>query len=148
MRAMMTNPSFLPFVVSTIVLSLNLLFLWAWSGAVRGKTNTAINHEDSERYGAPLVADHPPEVARVLRAHANAQANIVPFIMLALLFVLLGGGARFAWIVFGIFVVARVLHSFVYLNAKQPWRTLMFAVGGVATLVLLGDIIYLIVTAA
>jgi uncharacterized MAPEG superfamily protein len=148
MRAVMTSPSFLPFAISSIVLALNLLFLWGWSGAVRGKTKTAMNPEDSERFGATLVADHPPEVARVLRAHSNAVANIVPFLMLALLYVLIGGTARFAWIVFGIFVGARILHSIVYLNAKQPWRTLMFVVGGVATLVLLGDIIYMMATAA
>lgn len=137
------SPAFLPYALSMLVLSLNLLVLWAYSGSVRGKTKTTPNQEDAGTIarGAKVVDGNPPEVARVLRAHDNAMANIVPFAILGLLFVLAGGSATVAYAVFGVFTAARLAHSFVYLAEKQPWRSLSFGVGGLTTLVLMGFIV-------
>jgi prostaglandin-E synthase 1 len=145
MNDWLSNPTFVVYVISCLVLCLNLLVLWGYSGAVRGKTKTAINEEDSEKFGAALKDLDPPQVARVLRAHANAQAAIYPFLFLGLVFVLAGGTAGTARIIFGVFVLARLLHSVVYLAGKQPWRTLFFIIGGLATLALIGDIVWLLV---
>ena len=123
-----SNPAFQAYAVTCVVLCLNLLFLWSYSGVVRGKTKTAINAEDSARFHVPLTAGDPPEVARVLRAHSNAQASIYPFLLLGLVFVLAGATAQTAIPIFAIFTVARLLHSYVYLAGKQPWRTITFVV--------------------
>ncbi len=139
------NPAFVAYAVACLVLCANLIFLWAFSGATRGKTRTAINAEDAARFGGTLVEVDPPEVARVLRAHANAQASIYPFLFLGLVFVLLGGGAGFAETIFGIFTVARLAHSYVYLKGRQPWRSIFFIIGGLATIALMLDIIWLLV---
>jgi len=139
-----SNPTFVLYALTTVALVLLLLVLWAYSGFVRGKTGTAMNPEDGRRFGADVVAHDPPEVARVLRAHANAQASIVPFLLLGLLFVALGGGARTGAALFGTFVAARLAHAVVYLAGKQPWRTLCFIAGGVATGVLLVDTLRLL----
>ena len=88
--------------------------------------------------GADLVEADPPEVARVLRAHRNAVDNIVPFLVAGLLFVLAGGGPTAALVLFAAFVAFRFLHSWAYLGAKQPFRTLSFVAGLVTTLVLIG----------
>jgi microsomal prostaglandin-E synthase 1 len=143
------NPAFVTYAVSMLVLALNLLVLWGYSGAVRGKTKTTPNKEDAgpPEKGTKIVDGEPPEVARVLRAHANAMANIVPFAVLGLVFVLAGGGATAAAVLFGIFVAARVLHSFVYLAGKQPWRSLAFGIGALDTLVLMGFIVRALVGA-
>jgi prostaglandin-E synthase 1 len=145
---LINNPTFSVFAIATFALCVNLVFLWAYSGVVRGKTKTTINHEDASAFGAPLVDQHPPAVARVLRAHANAEASIYPFLFLALIFVLAGGSAGFAKIVFGLFTIARLAHSAFYLAEKQPWRTVMFIAGGVATVALFGQDIWLIVRAS
>jgi hypothetical protein len=50
----LNNPTFVVYAISCLVLCLNLLALWGYSGAVRGKTKTAINKEDSEKFGAAL----------------------------------------------------------------------------------------------
>ena len=63
-----SHPAFAVYALTCIILIANLLFLWGYSGAVRGKTKTAINHEDSDAFKAKLVDADPPEVARVLRA--------------------------------------------------------------------------------
>ena len=145
MTSLAAQPAFVAYVISAIVLSLNLLVLWGYSGAVRGKTKTTPNLEDAK--GAKLVESEPPEVARVLRAHTNAMANIVPFLFLALVYVLAGGSATAAQVIFGIFTGARVVHSFVYLGGKQPWRSICFGIGVLTTLVLMGFIVRLVVAA-
>jgi microsomal prostaglandin-E synthase 1 len=143
------NQAFLAYAVSMLVLALNLLVLWGYSGAVRGRTKTTPNTEDASppAKGTKVVEGEPPEVARVLRAHANAMANIVPFAVLGLVFVLAGGGATAAAVLFAVFVTARVLHSFVYLAGKQPWRSLAFGIGALDTLVLMGFIVRALVGA-
>jgi microsomal prostaglandin-E synthase 1 len=139
------GPALVAYAITCMVLSVNLLFLWAYSGAMRARTKTAINPEDSERFGAALSEFDPPMVARVLRAHGNAQATIYPFLFLGLVFVLAGGSASIATIIFAIFTAARVAHSIAYLAGKQPWRTQAFIVGGLATIALMVALIWLLI---
>lgn len=147
MQSLISNPTFVVYAIATLVLCFNLMFLWGYSGGVRGKTKTAINPEDAATVakGAQVTDSDPPEVARVLRAHRNAEANIYPFLALGMVFTLMGGPVEHAKIIFGIFVGARLLHSIVYLAGKQPWRTLSFVIGAFAILGLMGDIVWLLV---
>jgi prostaglandin-E synthase 1 len=145
MNNLLSNPAFVVYAIACLVLCLNLFFLWGYSGAVRAKTKTAINPEDSTSRGAALKEVDPPEVARVLRAHSNAAANIYPFLILGLVFVLAGGSARVGAIIFGAFSLVRWLHTLMYLGGKQPWRTICFALGGLASLALLVDVAWLLI---
>jgi prostaglandin-E synthase 1 len=145
MESWLNSPCFVVYAITSVVLSINLVFVWAYSGATRAKTKVAVNEEDADRIGARLEPIDPPEVARVLRVHANAQATIYPFLILGLVFVLAGGSAGFAKVDFGIFVVARVSHSIVYLAGKQPWRTLSFVASGLAMVTLMGNIVWMVV---
>ena len=145
MSGLISNPSFLIYSITMIVLSLNVLGLWAFSGAVRAKTKTTPNPEDAKN--ATLAQLDPPEVARVLRAHRNAADNIVPFAVLALLFVLWGASPLLTGIFCGLFGVARIAHSFTYLAEKQPWRTISFAAGAATTLTMVGFLVRAFVTA-
>ena len=120
------NPAFLAYVLTCLVLSLNLLMLWVSSGAIRAQGGVAVNPEDGARYGAPMSELDPPAVARFLRAHRNAEATIYPFLLLGLVYVLAGGGTGIAVPIFTIFIVARIAHSIAYLRAIQPWRTICF----------------------
>jgi uncharacterized MAPEG superfamily protein len=132
-----TNPVFLGYIYTCLVLSLNLLALWVSSGAVRARSGVAINPEDGARYGAPVRELDPPAVARILRVHRNAEAAIYPFFILGLVYVLVGGRASVAVPIFVIFTGARVVHSIVYLRARQPWRTLSYAVSLLALIALM-----------
>jgi glutathione S-transferase len=126
------------YVLTTVVLVLNMLGLWIYSGTVRGKTKTTPNEEDARTIlkGSRLEETDPPEVRRALRAHANAVANIVPFLFIAYLYVTVAAPkAMTALIVCGVFVLARLGHSFAYLNGKQPWRSMAWGVGLLVTLV-------------
>jgi prostaglandin-E synthase 1 len=143
MHDLASQPSFPIYALCTVVLCLNMLGLWGWSGSVRGKTKTTPNPEDATTVakGAKVADVEPPEVARVLRAQRNADVNIVPFLVLGLLYVINGASARAAWILFGGFTLARLGHTFAYLYGKQPWRTIFFVIGGVMTLALMVQVV-------
>ncbi len=130
--------SFRLFGATTVALIANLLFLWVASGAVRARTGKKVNSEDAVKPGQDVVEQDPPAVARVLRAHANAQAAILPFLLLGLLYVLGGGTPAAAAVLFMSFIAVRILHSVAYLKALQPWRTIGFGLGLLVTLVLMG----------
>ncbi len=149
MSSLTANPSFLVYSAAMVVLCLNMLGLWGYSGAVRSKTKTTPNAEDPRTVakGASVAAVDPPEVARVLRAHRNATDNILPFAILALLFVVWGASPMLTAIFCGVFVVARLGHTASYLGEKQPWRTITFVLGGLATLVMAGFLVRALVAA-
>ncbi len=129
------------YVVTACVLLLLLIFLWMWSGVARARSGRAINAEDARAYRKPHDPAEPEHVVRVLRAHANAQALIVPFLLLGLMHVLLNGNPLLALVTYIVFVVARLLHAVFYLNAAQPWRSLSFALSLLATLVLMASVL-------
>ena len=132
---------FLAYSLTCALLCLNLLLLWIASGAMRAKGGMAVNPEDGARHNASVSDQDPPAVARILRAHRNAEAVIYPFLLLGLTYVLAGGTITFAAPIFAIFVTSRLAHSGFYLAAKQPWRTVSFAISLLVTIALLfGDV--------
>ena len=141
------TPAFWAYALTCLVLSLNLLTLWVSSGAIRAKGGVAINPEDGARYGAPVSELDPPAVARLLRAHRNAEATIYPFLLLGMVYVLAGGGAGIAVPIFAIFIAARIAHSIAYLRAEQPWRTIAFAASLFAITALMAAVLGILLTA-
>jgi prostaglandin-E synthase 1 len=137
MTGFLSDPAARVLTISALVSVANLMGVWFGSGAARGKTKMTPNPEDTSTIvkGATANPVDPPEVARVLRAHTNSIANMFPFYLMAILYVMAGCSEMEAWILFGSFAGFRVLYTIAYAAAKQPWRTLMF-VGG--TLSLLG----------
>src|SRR5437899_914856 len=98
------NPAFGIYAVTAALLCLNLMGLWLYSGLTRNGTRTLMNAEDSALLkGRSVVERDPPDVARVLRAHANAMANVLPFLILGFLYVLLGAGRSGALAYFRVF---------------------------------------------
>jgi uncharacterized MAPEG superfamily protein len=140
------TPLFVAYCVTAILLCLNLLVLWGASGGARTSAKITANPEDAKAFGASVSDHDPPTVARVLRAHANAQAVIYPFLMIGLLYVLACGSFWVAAVLFALFVVARFAHSGCYLAGLQPWRTISFTVSGLVTLVLIGALIWRLAT--
>jgi prostaglandin-E synthase 1 len=141
---LLSSPVFVAYAVASVALSCNLLFLWAYSGATRNNAKSTPNAEDAARFNAALAESDPPAIARVLRAHANAQASIVPFLALGLIYVLAGGPFSPAVLYFGIFTVGRWLHSWAYLGSRQPLRTIFFVVASLPLLALMGHVAWLL----
>jgi prostaglandin-E synthase 1 len=138
------NPTFLAYGLTCVVLSLNLVWVWVFSGAIRARGGVAINPEDGARYGARVSESDPPDVARFLRAHRNAEATIYPFLLLGLVYVLAGGGVGVAVPIFATFTVARIAHSIVYLGGMQPGRTIAFATSLLAIVALMAAVLHVL----
>jgi prostaglandin-E synthase 1 len=109
-----------------------MLVLGAMTAAKRAGRQGYLNREDvsvSKKDAKFVDGNEHPDVARVIRAHRNMLESLPLFFALGLIFVLAGGSVLGAEICFGVFTVARILHSIVYLHELQPWRTMMFAIG-------------------
>jgi microsomal prostaglandin-E synthase 1 len=132
--------------ITTLVLCVNLLLLWAYSGWVRARSRVTPNLEDARTVASGAsVSEHVPEpVARVLRAHANATAAIIPFLLAGWLYVVLGGAPAVGWVLFVGFTAARLAHTGAYLAAVQPARTATFVLGMIATLAVMGNDVWLL----
>lgn len=72
-----------------------------------------------------------PDVERVRRAHLNDLENIPIFIVAAWLFLMTNPSASTAILLFRLFTIARIAHTFVYavVVIPQPARALSFGVG-------------------
>ncbi|XP_005110982.1 microsomal glutathione S-transferase 1 [Aplysia californica] len=76
-----------------------------------------------------------PTVERVRRCHQNDLENVIPFVLMGLLYVATGPTTFAASLHFRIFTASRFLHTFFYLfSIPQPTRVLSFLVGVFTTL--------------
>ena len=139
---MAKDPVLVAYTLTVVVNTLNLTALWVLSGVARGGTKTTLNPEDAQTIlrGAAIVEAEPAAVARVLRAHRNSFDNTIPFLLLAFVFAAMRPSALEAQIIFGTFTAARLVFSVAYLKGLQPWRSLAYGVGMLATLALLVEV--------
>lgn len=144
LSTMSTNPVFAAYIASTAVLGLNLLVLANNTALSRAKSKEVVNPEDKVlNKEADVVFEAGNDLTqRYRRAHRNALENIPLFLITAFLLTLTGTSATLAYVLFGIFVVARVFHSFAYVKQIQPWRTASFGIGALDQLAILGVLVY------
>lgn len=129
MAAFSDNPALKLYALVAAISSLHLILLALWTGTVRVRAKQWVNPEDAAlNKGEQKDQDH-PDVQRVKRAHQNALENAIPFFALGLLYALSGASKTGAQAYFFTFLGARLLHTVFYLWGRQPFRTLMFAVG-------------------
>lgn len=128
------SPALQLYALFSTVLAVQLLALALWTGTVRVMKKQWVNPEDAKlSKGENVQVDH-PDVARVKRAHQNAIENAIPFFAVGFLYAGVAPSKNAALIYFGTFTAARLLHSVFYLWGRQPFRTMMFGVGVLATL--------------
>lgn len=117
------------YALCSTILALQLVFLALWTGTVRVMRKQWVNPEDAKlNKGENTEVDH-PDVARVKRAHQNLLENALPFFVVGLLYAVSGPSKLGVQVYFLTFTGARLLHTVFYLTGKQPFRTLMFAIG-------------------
>jgi glutathione S-transferase len=87
-----------------------------------------MNPEDTPLSDGSKVDFANQAVERVRRAHQNDLENIVPFFVLAPLYLTTGPQAPLANNLFRVFTAARILHTIVYLNKVEiPYLTQLAA---------------------
>jgi uncharacterized MAPEG superfamily protein len=134
------------YALVTVILYFKMSAISIVQGVARTRAKAFALPEDAKLFGnVPPVTEEIPTVQRAARAWRNDLENIPIFLFLALIYVLsspsLGTGAV---IYFWVFVVARIAHTIFFLNAMQPWRTIAYTIGALATLALAINVIYLL----
>jgi glutathione S-transferase len=127
------NPAFSVYAIATAIVALHLIALAGYTGRVRSRHKQYANPEDAGFFKVAAAEGDHEDVLRVKRAHANALENAVPFFAIGALYAATGPSRNAALAYFGTFVAARVLHSVFYIWGKQPFRTILFVVGVLAT---------------
>jgi glutathione S-transferase len=123
-------PAFQPLVVISVLLALKMVAVAFVTAKARFDSKVVLNPEDAPvNPGAQARREEADSTLRAKRAHLNDVENIPVFMILALLFTFTGCSATAGWAYFGVYFVARTLHTIFYLRAVQPWRTAAFAIG-------------------
>merc|ERR1712215_82297 len=121
------------FAFYAAIITVKMVIMSLLTARQRFKTMNFISEEDvvdpdMKKKGAKVGTAE--EVERVRRAHQNDLENIVPFLVLAFIYIFTNPALSTALLVFRLFVGARILHTFVYLLViPQPARVLTFFVG-------------------
>ncbi len=139
------QPGFKIYAIVAAILAIHMLLLALWTGTVRVRHKVWVNPEDAKLNKGKHVDTEHEAVQRVKRAHQNALENAVPFFIVGLLYALTGPSKNGALIYFGTFCAARLLHTAFYLWGRQPFRTLMFAIGVLCTI---GMAVHIFIAAA
>ncbi|KAH8317451.1 hypothetical protein KR074_005078 [Drosophila pseudoananassae] len=123
-----SNPVFGCYMFWTSLLVLKMLLMSLLTVRQRMKTKTFANPEDLRMNRSPEVRFGDPSVERVRRAHRNDLENVLPFILMSLVYVASGPHPLTARLLIRIGASARLLHTLVYaiIPVPQPARALAF----------------------
>ena len=128
-------PAFPALVLFSALLVLKMGAVAVATTVARRNAKVVLNPEDiMVNPGSRAANEEAPGTLRAKRAHLNDVENIPGFLILSLLFTLSGCSATAGWAYFGVYFVARALHTTFYLSAVQPWRTAAFFLGQLAQL--------------
>lgn len=126
------NPVCAKFIFYAAVVLLKTTLMSLWTSRHRIAKNVHTSPEDYRMTGSKPSVSLDPHVERVRRCHLNDLENVLPFVLIGLLFVLVGPEYSYAVLLFRLFAGSRILHTLVYLNeVPQPARALCFGAGQV-----------------
>ncbi|MBN3313592.1 MGST1 transferase, partial [Atractosteus spatula] len=132
---MIDSEVFLAFATYATIVILKMMFLAPLTGYFRMTRKAFANPEDvsfrskiEDEKKKMLRTD--PDVERVRRCHQNDLENIVPFVVIGLLYALTGPDLYTAVLHFRVFVGSRFFHTIAYVTPlPQPSRGLSWMVG-------------------
>ncbi|KAK7504482.1 hypothetical protein BaRGS_00004348 [Batillaria attramentaria] len=133
------NDVFRAFATYATVVVVKTMLMSGITAVTRFKNKAFINPEDAasmkDKDGKPLKPFTHQDVERVRRCHLNDLENVIPFVLIGLLYVTTNPSLSTALLHFRIFAAARILHTFAYLiPLPQPSRAMLFMAGLLATL--------------
>ncbi len=142
-------PVFAAYALAALAIVFLLYALGFLTAKRRAERQIVLNPEDAAINGGARVADDEhPDVLRLKRAHQNLIESAIPFLLIGLLYTATDPSVTLARVLFAAFVAARFLHAFFYLNAKQPTRTISFAIGTLINAVMFVQILRELIPAA
>ncbi|XP_077090739.1 microsomal glutathione S-transferase 1.2 [Siphateles boraxobius] len=139
MADLINSDVFLAFSTYTTIVILKMMLMAPLTGyfritrkAFQNPEDTAMIKKDPEDRKKMLQAN--PDVERVRRCHHNDLENIIPFVVIGLLYALTGPDLSTALFHFRVFVGSRFIHTVSYvMSLPQPSRGLSWTVGMITT---------------
>uniref|UniRef100_A0A8D0H642 Microsomal glutathione S-transferase 1 n=1 Tax=Sphenodon punctatus TaxID=8508 RepID=A0A8D0H642_SPHPU len=130
---------FLAYATYTTIVVLKMMLMSVVTAFYRMTRKAFANPEDASTHGkgenAKKYLRTDPDVERARRVHLNDLENIVPFVIIGLLYALSGPDLFTALLHFRIFVGSRVFHTISYLvPLPQPSRGMSWLVGYAVTI--------------
>ncbi|XP_055526023.1 microsomal glutathione S-transferase 1-like [Wyeomyia smithii] len=112
------------------LLALKMLGLGLLTSITRIRKRVYVSREDATFMNAKWKRQFDPHVERVRRAHRNDLENLLPFFLLAFLYLLTGPEPAIATRLIRWASISRIIHSIVYgcFPVPQPARLLSYAV--------------------
>ncbi|XP_005952478.1 microsomal glutathione S-transferase 1 [Haplochromis burtoni] len=137
MAELMENEVVRAFSTYAVIVVVKMLLMGPITSYNRFTRGSFSNEEDVARKSAEekkkLLKTH-PDVERIRRCHQNDLENIIPFVIVGLLYALTGPELSVALLHFRIFAGARIFHTIAYIGAlPQPSRGLSWVVGMLVT---------------
>ncbi|KAG9280302.1 microsomal glutathione S-transferase 1-like [Astyanax mexicanus] len=129
---------FLAFSTYATIVILKMMFMAPLTGYFRVTRRAFANPEDTHMGKTPeekkRMVRVNEDVERVRRCHQNDLENIIPFVVIGLLYALTGPELSTALLLFRLFVGSRFIHTVSYVMAlPQPSRGLSWMVGMAVT---------------
>nr|XP_046235462.1 microsomal glutathione S-transferase 1-like [Scatophagus argus]XP_046235463.1 microsomal glutathione S-transferase 1-like [Scatophagus argus]XP_046235464.1 microsomal glutathione S-transferase 1-like [Scatophagus argus]XP_046235465.1 microsomal glutathione S-transferase 1-like [Scatophagus argus]XP_046235466.1 microsomal glutathione S-transferase 1-like [Scatophagus argus] len=137
MANLMEDKVFMAFTTYAVIVILKMMLMAPMTAFYRITRGAFSNEEDvgkksSEEKKKLLRTD--PDVERVRRCHQNDLENIIPFVVIGLLYALTGPELSAALLHFRLFTGSRICHTIAYVGAlPQPSRGLSWIVGMLVT---------------
>jgi uncharacterized MAPEG superfamily protein len=134
------------YALTAIVLELKMVALAVVQGRGRMTSGLHTLPEDAKMFhGGAAATMEAPVVDRASRAWRNDLENIPIFLILAGIYVMAGLSPNAFALYCLIFIVMRILHTYSYIKAIQPWRTIAYTIGAVAMFAMMIHILIAVV---
>ncbi|XP_040005127.1 microsomal glutathione S-transferase 1-like [Xiphias gladius] len=137
MATLMENEVFMAFTTYAAIVILKMMLMGPMTAYYRLTRGAFSNEEDvgrkSEEEKKKLLRTD-PDVERVRRCHQNDLENIIPFVVVGLLYALTEPELSAALLHFRLFTGSRIFHTLAYVAAlPQPSRGLSWILGMLVT---------------
>ncbi|XP_056012787.1 microsomal glutathione S-transferase 1-like [Ostrea edulis] len=130
------NPLFGKFAFYTGIVIGKTLLMSALTSRSRLTNKIFINPEDAAKFGGKgtTVINADQRVERIRRCHQNDIENVLPFVLIGLLYLVTDPDPWLATQLFRTFALSRCLHTVCYLvPLPQPSRAMMCSIGWCVT---------------
>src|SRR6185437_10234538 len=120
------------YALTAVVLEFKMAAIALVQGRGRLTTGLFTVPEDALLFSGTESPHEAPIVDRASKAWRNDLENIPIFLILAGIYVAAGLSQKAFTLYCTVFMVMRILHTYTYIKAMQPWRTVAFTIGAIA----------------
>jgi uncharacterized membrane protein YecN with MAPEG domain len=139
------TPALQAWAAASLVVILKMMGVGVYTSVLRLRHRVYISPEDYAMQGHPAAEGPDEDVERARRIHRNDLENVLPFVLVGLVYALCEPSSVGLRVCFVGFPVVRILHTFFYARALMPHRTIAFSLGFFITLwMAVASLVYLI----